>query len=1093
MDADITRPTPRRSRALPAALIFLAMLAAAYLLAPQTIGEQARRTLLCTLQKHYTGLQVSIGSGRFSSAVGLILEDLEFTAPAGQGKPARSLLRINRLIVETDLDLQKVIDRKMPLSAKRVIAVGVEVDAWPNEAGKWSIERMWPPPKMGPGCPRFEIHEGKLRVYRNAEVAGDRKCRPIEWDQMQMAVNVAPATATSPAVHQIMAKASSDFASQLVIEGTISARAIDLRGALKDLWIDPVLTGRAPMVPVDVEKNLSGLTIAGDLQFVAHRTANKPLDFFAKWNCHEGRYEHPMLPQPIEKIFGIVTMRPGGVEIESAQANLGDAVCRISGATKGWTSTSDLSLRLIASNFMLNERIAASLPEAVEQQLDKIRPRGHLDIDSRLERIEGKWKADAVLDLHGLDVSVDKFPYPVSQVIGKVHFRDSQIWTEQLSGRIANQRINISFLKSEPSTGQPSWVRLAMDGPISIDSTLLGSLTTRGEPQSKLEKFVRTLSPRGSVHLASGEWTTSPTGEKTQRIDLRITDGNLRYSGFPYSLYDVVGQVVSRNDMVDLIGFRGKNGDNATITCEGTFENLARSELRSALGDWRVGLRIKANNLPLDETIRSALPATSQHTWDSLAPAGVLDHLEVQVSHAGAFTSPQLLIAAQQEPRRTIDSRTVSLRPTMLPYRLDIMQGAVRYDGQQVIVESLDARHDATRLAVDGRCARTQNGQWRLDMNVRSGSRLHPDAELINSLPTQVSGAFHRLQLRGPLSVRGATSLVLPDAKHPDPTIDWGLTLQLEGNRIGDVGPVHDLRGEIMVKGKRDGMSVLADGVVNIDSMHVDDKQVTAIHGPFAIRDDQLLLGETIAVVNDAAGTGGTQKTITPIEGRLFGGTASLSGDVQLSNGNFDVTMAIRDGDVATLLADLGETDSTVSGKVDGRVRLEGTVGASHLLKGSGSGKLSDAKLYQLPILIQVFNMLRVKPSEAVAFTDGEVRFSIYGDSITFSQIQLWGDLVALHGLGTMNRTKEVDLSFNTRVSPQNGWSQLTRSFGENQYTLWTISVKGPLSDPVIERRTLNAVNETLERLFPGIAAPEQQPSGPISTQFGNLRDRVLK
>jgi hypothetical protein len=1093
MDADNTPATSHRSRALPAALILVAMIAAAYLLAPQTIGEQARRTLLSTLQAHYQGTHITIGSGRFSSKVGLIFEDLEFTSPATQGRPSRPLLRIHRLIVESDLDIQKVMDRKMPMCAKRIIAVGVEIEAWPSEGGQWSIAKLWPPPKMGPGCPRFEIHDGQLRLYRTDELASDRKYRPVQLDQLQMAVNVVPATATSPTMHQITAKASSDFASRMFIEGSLSTAEVDLRGTIKDLRVDPVLTSRMPLVPVAVEKNLNGLTLAGDLQFIANQTANKPLDFFAKWVCHEGRYEHPMLPQPIEKIFGIVTMRPSGFEIESAQANLGDAVCRVSGSTKGWTVDSDLNLRLIASNLMLNERIAASLPEAVQQPLDKIRPRGNLDIDSRLERLDGKWKADAVLDLHGIDVSVDKFPYPVSQVIGKVHFRDSQVWTEQLSGRIATQRINIAFLKSEPKTGQPSWVRLAMDGPIAIDSTLLGSLTTRGEPQSKLEKFVRSLSPRGSVLLASGEWTTSPSGEKSHLIDLRVTDGNLRYSGFPYSLYDVAGQVISRNDTVTLMGFRGKNGDNATITCEGTFENLARSELRSALGDWRVGLRFQASNLPLDETIRSALPPTSQHTWDSLAPAGVLDFIDVQVSHAGTFVSPQLLISAKQEPHQTIDSRTVTLRPSMLPYRLDIMEGAVRYDGRQVIVESLDARHDATRLAVDGRCSRTDSGQWRLDMNVRSGSRLHPDAELIHSLPTQVSGAFQRLQLRGPLSVRGATSLLLPDAKHPDPIIDWGLTLQLEGNRIGDVGPVHDLRGEIMVKGKRDGMAVIADGIVNIDSMHVDDKQVTAIHGPFAIRDDQLLLGETIAVVNEQKPSTTTLKTVTPIEGRLFGGTASLSGDVLLSNGNFDVTMTMRDGDVATLLADLGETHSTVSGKVDGRVRLEGTVGASHLLKGSGSGKLSDANLYQLPILIQVFNMLRVKPSEAVAFTDGEVRFSIYGDNMSFSQIQLWGDLVALHGSGTMSRTKEVDLSFNTRVSPQNGWSQITRPFGENQYTLWTISVKGPLSDPTIERRTLNAVNETLERLFPGIATPEQQPSGPISTQFGNLRDRVLK
>lgn len=91
-----------------------------------------------------------------------------------------------------------------------------------------------------------------------------------------------------------------------------------------------------------------------------------------------------------------------------------------------------------------------------------------------------------------------------------------------------------------------------------------------------------------------------------------------------------------------------------------------------------------------------------------------------------------------------------------------------------------------------------------------------------------------------------------------------------------------------------------------------------------------------------------------------------------------------------------------------------------------------------------------------------------------------------------MNRTKEVDLTFNTRVSPQNAWSQFTRPFGDSQYTLWTIDVKGPISEPVIERRSLHAVNETLERLFPGIADP-LPTSRPLATRLGKLRDRLTK
>lgn len=1088
MDADPTKTKARRKNVFTATLIFLAMLSVACLLAPQTIGEQSRRSILAAFRDHYPDITVTIGTGRLASGVGLVLKDIDFTLPSSAGRPAQRLLHIDELIVETDVTLEKILERRIPICAKRIIAVGVEADLWLTKDQTWSIAKLWPPPKMGPGCPCVEVHDGRLRLYRDDVQASASTgssstltSRPIELDHLRI-VNQTSTDPNAAQSHAFTLQATGEFVTALRIEGTGDASGWSMRGVAEGLRIDPTFTSRLPLVGEKVSKPLAGFTSTGDFSFTVSKTKNDPIDFLTSYTCNQGRYEHELLPQAVDDIRGIMTMRPGGVTIQSAQARFGDAQCRVSGSTDGYTEGSSLKLRMVASNLLLNERLAASLPPFAQVSYDKFRPRGHVDVDSRIERIDKKWSADAVAELHGIDINVDKFPYPVSQVIGKVHFRQSQCWSEQLSGRIGSQRINIAFLKPYIALGQASWLRLATDGPITIDSTLLNSLTTRGEPVSKLEKFVRSLSPRGNVNLTDGRWDTTPTGEKSQYLDLRISGGSLRYASFPYPMYDVGGQVICENDIVKINGFTAKNSDKASITCQGIFENLNNVAPQNPEGDWRVGLKFQATDLPLDETIRAALNEPSQRTWDALAPTGVLDLINVAVYHNANLAGPQLKIAAQQSPG-VIDNRTVSLRPSMLPYRLDIHEGSVSFDGNEVTIHSLDARHDSTRLAADGRCFPTQTGQWRLDLNVRSGSRLHPDTELVNSLPSHVRGAFQRLQLRGPLSIRGTTNILMPTTEYPDPTIQWGMTVQLEGNRIGDVGPFHDMRGEIMVQGIRDGSKVSADGTVNIDSMHVENKQITAITGPFAIRDDRLLLGETIALAGAQIVSTDPRPTISPIEGRLFGGIASLSGDVLLTNGNFDVTMAIREGDVPTLLADFGETNSTAIGRFDGRVRLEGTVGITHLLKGSGSSRLTGANLYQVPILVQVFNMLSVKPSEKVAFTDGDLRFSVYGDNVTFNQIQLWGDLIALHGSGTMNRSKEVDISFNTRVSPQNGWSHVMRPFGENQYTLWTINVKGPLSNPTIERRALTTVNDTLERMFPGIAMPAQR-DGPITERI---------
>jgi hypothetical protein len=141
--------------------------------------------------------------------------------------------------------------------------------------------------------------------------------------------------------------------------------------------------------------------------------------------------------------------------------------------------------------------------------------------------------------------------------------------------------------------------------------------------------------------------------------------------------------------------------------------------------------------------------------------------------------------------------------------------------------------------------------------------------------------------------------------------------------------------------------------------------------------------------------------------------------------------------------------------------------------------------MYKLPLIVQVMNLLRVTPTEDVAFTDGEVEFSIYGDTMTFSDLQIWGDLISLQGGGTLDRRRELDLTFNTRVSPQNSFTQVFRPLRSQRYTLWTIDVRGPLHSLEIERRALDGVSETLERLFPGIADDDSESDQKSSGGFG--------
>ncbi len=683
-------------------------------------------------------------------------------------------------------------------------------------------------------------------------------------------------------------------------------------------------------------------------------------------------------------------------------------------------------------------------------------------------------------------MSYEKFPYPLQNLVGRIEIQNGIASSESLSGRIGDSRLQCAFRNPIlPNISSERLFAIATDSPVTIDNSLLSALSPRGSPTTKLESFVRSLRPSGTLQLASAVISTDADGLLSRNIDLRLVDGHLNYENFAYPLGNITGKIEIDNDLVRFDDLRASNANAGLVICNGTLK--LPSTIPSATADCvakgmleptdsELRLDIVATNIPMDESLRSSLPQPSQNAWDSISPSGILDELTVSVTQFGFSQPVNLDIVARQRETAQVTNRTLSLRPETLPYRLDVSGGWVRFDGNKVTIHSLKGRHDASTLSADGECIVNANGRWELSLDLHSGSRLHPNTELIDAMPDNLRDAMRTLQLRGPVSVRGKTRVLLPDADNPSPDIAWNLGLQLEGNRIGDLGPVHSLRGEIAVRGVQDHNGPRAVGQVRIDSMHVYDQQITAIEGPFSIAGDRLLMGSQARQHSgnnpvDSLDDGADQPEA--IEGRLFDGKIRLDGNCTLSTGNFSVSLALQNGRVPTMLADYGYVDSSMTGTVQGQARLQGTLGNMDLLNGSGTARLSGANLYQLPLIVQVLNLLRVTPTEDVAFTDGQVKFAIDGRTMDFNDLQIWGDLVALHGGGTLDRMRELDLTFNTRVSPQNSFTKLIRPLRSQRYTLWTVDVRGPLQALQIERRALDGVGETLERLFPMMGDPD--------------------
>ncbi|WP_146520799.1 AsmA-like C-terminal region-containing protein [Stieleria varia] len=1075
-------------------------------IAPQTVGEQARRHLEKTFREHYPNLQVSIERGRYDPKIGLIFDNISISEPASSSGlvqaglemltgPSEQMVHIKRLVVVADTQPQRLLERGNPLVTRRLVIEGVEAEGRLRADGTISLQSLWPLPKFGPkACPRIEVRDVDFTLISDQSTG-----KPIKMNFAEIVTTENPLAGSMDAQGNVVevqkvvtARGSSSFVDEFAINANIVPGGADVEASIGGLrWSDD-LFDRLPEPYREKIQQARGLTAVSDTRISARYRVDAPIAFKTRTKIRDGRLEHPALPLPLDRLGGVVTCTRDGVDIESFYGMWGDANYHVTGRMEGLQWPAKVQLNCGINHLLLDQRVASVLPEKLRAHWDKFQPYGR--VDARIPQLKfenGKWSANATVTCKGVDVRYEKFPYPVQQLVGDIELTPTIVSSELMVGRVGGQGMQCAFVvPTRPELPIEKRITIQTDGPIAIDNVMLDSLSPRGKATSKLESFMRSLNPRGAIHLQTAILGNDKSGDEYRDIKLQVFDGTIRFDKFAYPIYNVTGNVQLRNDDVYIQEFHGVNASGGRIACNGIYRlppkplypntpspntpspNTPSPNTPSVATLPAMELDFHATDVPMDGALRASLPEASQMTWDALSPSGVLDELFVKLTQqhpdpvTGEIAPLEMDVAAREHITESPSQPALRLQPVALPYRLDITDGLVRFDGEKVTIDSLRAQHDATRLSAEGFCGKRPDGRWRLVLDVHSGSRLNPDAELIEALPIEMRQAMRELQLRGPVGVRGRTETLLSDENNPNPVFDWNLVLQLEGNRIGDVGPVHSLRGELFVRGKKDESGIRANGDVQIDSMHVDDLQITGIRGPYSVVDDLLQLGS----VTDQA---------IPLQGNLFGGHASVQGSVLLSDASFDVQMALQDAQVPSILAEIGEGRSELTGTLNGRMTLEGLLGTTELLSGNGAVTVENANLYQLPFLVQLLNLFSITATEDVAFTNGDVKFTLSESELIFNDLKMWGSLIALQGSGTLDRRRELDLTFNTRVSPRNGFSQLLSPLKSQRYTLWTVDVRGPLEDPMIERRALDGVGQTLERLFPGMGSSAQRPPPP--------------
>jgi hypothetical protein len=170
------------------------------------------------------------------------------------------------------------------------------------------------------------------------------------------------------------------------------------------------------------------------------------------------------------------------------------------------------------------------------------------------------------------------------------------------------------------------------------------------------------------------------------------------------------------------------------------------------------------------------------------------------------------------------------------------------------------------------------------------------------------------------------------------------------------------------------------------------------------------------------------------------------------------------DANLKDCLLDLGEPNPQTNGSLWMQCEVAGSFTNLASIEGNGNVWLRDANLYQLPVMIRLFNLLSVRPDHS-AFDAVDIHFGIDGDRIPIHELTLDGNLVSLRGNGWVNMRRALHLNLDANVSRRTLVGAVMRPLrADYSSNLFRIEVTGTTMDPIVKSNV-------------GLMGPMQLPS----------------
>ena len=204
------------------------------------------------------------------------------------------------------------------------------------------------------------------------------------------------------------------------------------------------------------------------------------------------------------------------------------------------------------------------------------------------------------------------------------------------------------------------------------------------------------------------------------------------------------------------------------------------------------------------------------------------------------------------------------------------------------------------------------------------------------------------------------------------------------------------------------------------------------------------------------------------LQGEIFGGVIGGQGRVEFSaRPRFELDLRATRVNLAQAAAHNRIDSSEIQGLGHAWLRLGGEVHDLGSLRGEGALDVPQARMYQLPVFLDLVKALGLRVPDRTAFEQARARYTVEGAQVQFQRLDLFGNAISLRGTGTVGlEDLDTRLDFHVDLARLN---QLLPAVVDEipkavSNQLLTLRVRGKPGNLRFDKELLPALNDPLRR-----------------------------